>query len=353
MKDRSSAQNWTALRLLAMVAGTLASNLPRAQSAEVGAGHTETVLRSDANSPGDAARKEIVVRAVEPGESAGGGSTKEVSWLGVSTDEASEALASQLGLAPGVGLVANFVSEDSPAAKAGLQKHDVLVEFEKQSLVHPAQLRKLVHARKAGDVVELVLYRGGQKQTLSATLGKAKAGFAGFEGDPRWNAELDKLKLQLRELRIGDTVRDRMKELRESLEDLRNREDVQVEIRKGMAEAQQGVREALNQLTNLPAALAPAADMLKELTRSGVLLDKDAHVVVRSSNPSARSLVQSDESGTIVIVSNPKRRLTVHDADGKLVFDGEIETADQQDKVPRDVWKKVEPLLDKMKAEAD
>jgi hypothetical protein len=348
MKTASTSPNWITRLLLASVACGLATHLTAATLAEDA--DRDTAAAPPEKGADETVRKEIVIRKIEPGESPEPASAKVMTWLGVSTDEASETLVSQLGLDPGVGLAVTFVTADSPAARAGLQKHDVLVEFEKQPLVHPAQLRKLVRARKEGDVVQLAFYRAGKLQSASATLGKTKAGFG---EDLRWEGDLDKVKQQLRDLRIGDAVRDRMKELRASLEDLRNREDVQVEIRKGMAEAQQGVREALNQLTNLPAALAPAADMLKDLTRSGVLLDKDARVVVRSSNPSARSLVQSDESGTIVIVSNPKRRLTVHDADGKLVFDGEIETADQQDKVPRDVWKKVEPLLDKMQAEAE
>ena len=41
-------------------------------------------------------------------------------------------------------------------------------------------------------------------------------------------------------------------------------------------------------------------------------------VTVRSSGDQVRSIVKADESGTIVIVSNPKPRLTVHDKEGKL-----------------------------------
>src|SRR5215472_15445746 len=78
---------------------------------------------------------------------------KEVAWLGVATEEASDALSSQLGLEPGDGLVVSFIEPDSPAAKAGLQKNDVLVEMGDQLLVHPHQLRKLVRRQKEGDKV--------------------------------------------------------------------------------------------------------------------------------------------------------------------------------------------------------
>ena len=79
-------------------------------------------------------------------------------------------------------------------------------------------------------------------------------------------------------------------------------------------------------------------------------MNNNAAVTVRSTDQGVKSLVQADDSGTIVLVSNPKPHLTAHDKDGKLIFDGEVETADQRAKVPRDLWEKVEPLLDKMGA---
>src|SRR5712692_4407672 len=45
--------------------------------------------------------KKIIIQSIEPDGSKGAG--KEVAWLGVSTEEASEALASQLGLKAGEG----------------------------------------------------------------------------------------------------------------------------------------------------------------------------------------------------------------------------------------------------------
>ena len=54
-----------------------------------------------------------------------------------------------------------------------------------------------------------------------------------------------------------------------------------------------------------------------------------------------------------MIVSNPKPHLTVHDKEGKLVFDGEIDTPEQRAKVPPEVWQKVEPMLDKLAQNAD
>jgi len=48
-----------------------------------------------------------------------------------------------------------------------------------------------------------------------------------------------------------------------------------------------------------------------------------------------------------VIVATPNKRLTAHDKDGKLLFDGDIETPEQQQKVPAEVWEKVKPCSSK------
>ncbi len=91
-------------------------------------------------------------------------------WLGVVLDEISDAVASQLPLDPGTGLIVEYVSPDSPAAKAGLQKHDVLVRLDDQVLIAPVQLQTLIANRKDGDTVEVHFLRKGQPQMVTATL---------------------------------------------------------------------------------------------------------------------------------------------------------------------------------------
>ena len=63
--------------------------------------------------------------------------------------------------------------------------------------------------------------------------------------------------------------------------------------------------------------------------------------------------MKSDETGTIVLLSNPKLHLTAHDKEGKLLFDGSIESGEDQSKVPRDLWERVEPLIKQMDPTAE
>ena len=98
------------------------------------------------------------------------GPAKSVTWLGVAADEVSEELRAQLPIEPGTGLVVRSVIPDSPAAKAGLQKSDVLTKLDDQLLTNPFRLRSLVSEKKDGDMVKLTYFRRGQQATLDVKL---------------------------------------------------------------------------------------------------------------------------------------------------------------------------------------
>jgi hypothetical protein len=120
-----------------------------------------------------------------------------------------------------------------------------------------------------------------------------------------------------------------------------------------MEQARRSYEQALRTFDRSKVNFDAAAKEFGQLSSSGVVLDNDAAVTVRTTGKSSRSLVKADDSGTIVIVANPDLRLTAHDKNGKLLFDGDIQTADQRSKVPPDLWQKVEPLVKKMSASPD
>lgn len=297
--------------------------------------------------------KTIVVKGVEPVLASSHPGRKELPWLGVATDEAAEVVTAQLGLDPGVGLVVNYVATNSPAAKAGLQKNDVLVEFDGQALVLPAQLRKLVQARKEGDTIKLVYYRAGKQQTATATLGRTSTSFGLLGDEHSWGGDLKELQLQLRDLPIRDTIREQMEVVRKALGDVKiDQKKLRVEIERGVEQARKALHEALRETTNADGSTSSAAQALKELEHIDVDLDKRTTLTLRNSGKAMKTLVKTDPTGTIIINSDPKLHLTAQDKDGKQLFDGEIETPEQRAKVPPEVWKQAEPLLEKMKKDA-
>jgi hypothetical protein len=135
--------------------------------------------------------------------------------------------------------------------------------------------------------------------------------------------------------------------VRESLGNVKvDQKKVQVEVRRSMEQARQAIQDALRGMSNIN--LGPVRKALEELAHSGVAVGRDATVTVRSTGKASKSIVQTDDAGTIVLLSHPKLRLTAHDKDGNLIFDGEIQTGEQRSKVPPELWQRVEPLLKKM-----
>src|SRR6266853_2100269 len=96
------------------------------------------------------------------------------SWLGVETHEVTPEDAKNLKLSAERGVVVAGVTEDSPAAKAGLKEKDVITEVNGQRVEGAAQFRRIIHEIPAGRTAQLSVWRDGRAQTLSATLGKAE-----------------------------------------------------------------------------------------------------------------------------------------------------------------------------------
>jgi len=358
MKTYAQTKILTAGFLL-VLAGAWPPGACRLRAAEAQETHsnaaTVTVTTRGGNAVDGTGDKAVVIKTFEPTSREDRSAPKDQAWLGVATEETSEALTAQLGLDPGVGLVVTYLDEESPATKAGLQKNDVLAGFDDQTLVHPAQLRKLVQAHKEGDVIKLTLYRAGKKQTVTATLAKARPGFGRLDDAHAWPDDLRELRRQLRDLPISEAIRKELDTLRESLGHVKfDHQKVEQEVRHSMEEARKAMHQALRQATNAGHQAADSiGKVLKELDRSGVTVDNHATVTVQSSGQAVKSFVKTDDTGAIILVSNPKLHLTAHDPSGKLLFDGEIETPDQRARVPRDLWERVEPLLEKMAAHAE
>jgi len=364
MKMRMQKLMKTANRSLA-IAGMLMLTMFQAAGAEVrgiGTGYG-TVLVSESTNGNPAP---LIVLTSGGGASSGfigpfgadeNPGHRDMTLLGVTVMEAPEVLAAQLGLDPGVGLVVTYVMTNSPAAKAGFQKNDVLVEFNGQPLVHPAQLRKLVQVRKEGEVVKLTYYRAGKKQTVSATLAKTVNNFGFPDSFPDGHGYGDLFQLSgtsFAGLSDTDAFRKRMELFRKQMSNVRiDQKKVQEEIRRNLQESQKMYGDVLRQASNANPQLKAALDAeLKSLTAAVASMNNKSTITVRSTGRTAKSLVTTDDSGTIVLVRNPKLYLTAHDQNGKLLFDGEIETAVEQAKVPADLWNKVEPLLKKMTTDA-
>jgi membrane-associated protease RseP (regulator of RpoE activity) len=103
--------------------------------------------------------------------------TEGTAWLGVTLKDVTAEKARDLKLPGEYGALVASVDEDSAAAKAGLQKGDVIVEFAGERVRSAAQLRRLIRETPAGRILSLQIIRDGQARTLSAQLQTRTRGF--------------------------------------------------------------------------------------------------------------------------------------------------------------------------------
>jgi membrane-associated protease RseP (regulator of RpoE activity) len=95
---------------------------------------------------------------------------KSGTFLGVAVQRAGPTLERQLELPPALGLLVGRVLEGSPADRAGIRPHDVLLELNGQRLFVPEQLAGLLRGLSAELPVSLELIRAREKLTLELRL---------------------------------------------------------------------------------------------------------------------------------------------------------------------------------------
>jgi hypothetical protein len=259
---------------------------------------------------------------------------QEAAWLGVAVSDTTEALSAQLGLKRGEGLVVELVSSNSPAAAIGLQKNDVLAKLDGEMLVDSVQLRKLVQMHAVGDTIKLEYFHAGKRESRSAQLVKMPA-------DEASDGSVDPFG-RFRQRLSGTIFR------APSVDSAQ----INAQVRRAMADAERTVHDAMRQsqdkMGTLNLKLQDLNQKLGDFAAGGVNLNKDSTVVVKNDAGSVRTMVTKDDTGTYILVADPTKRLTAHDANNKLLFDGPVDSPADQKKVPAKVWKKVQPLIQQL-----
>jgi serine protease Do len=93
-------------------------------------------------------------------------------WLGVSIQKVTPELARQFDLKDEVGALIGDVIEESPADKAGLQRGDIILEYNGRKIEEPTMLRNMVANTLPGDQHTLTVLRDGKTRTVTVTIGE-------------------------------------------------------------------------------------------------------------------------------------------------------------------------------------
>jgi S1-C subfamily serine protease len=81
----------------------------------------------------------------------------------------------QLNISAKAGAVVGQIIAGSPAAQAGLQPRDVIIEVDGQPLQTESSLAEAINSHQVGDTVTLTVIRAGQQQRLSVRLAEMPA----------------------------------------------------------------------------------------------------------------------------------------------------------------------------------
>ena len=104
-------------------------------------------------------------------------------WLGVSIQDVDDKLASALDLGVKRGVLVSDVSKGSPAARAGLQRGDVIVAMNGEEMASTRKLRNRIAAAGPKAAVTLEIVRHGARKKLSVALEPLPEALAGPTSD--------------------------------------------------------------------------------------------------------------------------------------------------------------------------
>ncbi|MCA1564081.1 MAG: PDZ domain-containing protein [Acidobacteria bacterium] len=126
------------------------------------------------------------------------------------------------------GVAVREVLPDSPAAKAGLQKNDVILRFDGEQVSSVQKLQRLINESAPEHTARLSISRNGSEQEVSVTLGKREArgpgafGNFNFPGVQEFNFDAGELKRRAQELsRNSEEWKKRAKEWERGSEEMR------------------------------------------------------------------------------------------------------------------------------------
>ena len=92
-------------------------------------------------------------------------------WLGVQIQPVSRDIADSLGLADAAGALVVEPQADSPGAKAGIKKGDVITALDGEPIKDPRDLARRVADIAPGKKVDLSVWRDGKSETIAVEIG--------------------------------------------------------------------------------------------------------------------------------------------------------------------------------------
>ena len=239
--------------------------------------------------------------------------SNKYAYLGVYTSVLGEDVSYQLGLPANLHLSVEQVVPDSPAGKAGIKKFDILIKLNDQILVNPEQLKYLVRSMKPSDKITLNILRKGKEKNFEIILGSTDMTFD----------------LNPREQKIDHPF---------GLDYLKNDPSfMNPEFRKFFDRYSEILRN--RKFFNNPNSVSNDDDPLHA----------SSDIKSFTYNSNENQMMFSDEKGSLELIEKDgKKSLRATDPNGKVLFDGPINTENERKSIPSLIAERLKKMEKKM-----
>ena len=252
----------------------------------------------------------------------------EQTYLGVGTTSVPGFLSKHLHLRAATGLLVKSVDAEGPAGKAGFTVDDIITKVDGNAVASQQELADLVHARKAGDQMELDYIHDGTSGKRTVQLGSHKA-------EPQAAGEVEVGEAQL-------------------IPDIANLNgNLPPEAQKLMRQAMERARKNIGQQMNFQVVpggagriqIIPGGGGIQILPGAGGVAGGMGGLQIQGNATVNSSVHVSDGEGSIEMkTADGGSEVRVLDKAGKEVWSGPWDTAQDKAAAPADIRQRIEHL---------
>ena len=132
-------------------------------------------------------------------------------WLGVLIQEVTRELAESFGMDSPHGALVSKVLNNSPAAAAGLEVGDVIIEFNGKKVMRSAGLPPLVGRARVGEIADVIVIRDKKRRNIGVKIEQLPGEITQAAYTPESKQPVENAALGMKVEEIGETDRKRLK----------------------------------------------------------------------------------------------------------------------------------------------
>ncbi len=253
------------------------------------------------------------------------GDEDKIAYLGVATAPVEPAVAAQVGLPEGVGVLVVNVAEDG-VVKGKLAPYDILHKLDDHLLTSPAQFVELVRDHKPGDEIKLLILHKGKPETLKIRLGSIEPDKLAERAPRRLFTPPSPFRPQLPGGTMNDDFSNALRDLRRRMEQLeRQWRDRLPPAEEDHSEPPTAEPEEHDIVPTPPVPFVPHSQHQQHTESTSVVTDMRDGLTVTLTDHNGQRTVKAEEKG-------------------QVIFEGPVNTEKQMHALPAKVRQRVKEM---------